>query len=122
MPAYLLRLTRASMLEALEQDCVCTVMAKDLSRDRLIRRHVWPNARLPVVTFAGMMLVSLLGGVTMVETVFNLPGLGNRFLQAANADVITTLGLTLYGLVVLVPGNLIVDLLYFWLDPRIRRP
>jgi len=121
--AYLLRLTRASMLEALEQDYVRTAAAKGLSPDRVVRGHVWPNARLPVVTFAGMMLVGLLGGVAMVETVFNLPGLGNRFLQAAaNVDVITTLGLTLYGAVVLVLGNLAVDLMYFWLDPRIRRP
>lgn len=121
--AYLLRLTRASMLEALEQDYVRTATAKGLSPARVIRGHVWPNARLPVVTLAGMMLVGLLGGVAMVETVFNLPGLGNRFLQAAaNVDVITTLGLTLYGALVLVLGNLIVDLTYFWLDPRIRLP
>lgn len=121
--AYLLRLSRASMLEVLEQDYIRTALAKGLAPARVLRGHAWPNARLPVVTLTGMMLVGLLGGVAMVETVFDLPGLGNRFLQAAaNVDVITILGLTLYGSMVLVLGNLAVDLAAFWLDPRIRRP
>lgn len=119
--AYLLRVTRSSMLEALGQDYVRTALAKGVPRPAAIHAHAWPNARLPVAALTGLTLVGLLGGVAIVETVFNWPGLGNRFVQAAvSLDVVTTLGLTLFGAVTVVLGNLVVDVASAWLDPRIR--
>lgn len=119
--AYLLRVTRASMLEALGQDYVRTAVAKGVPERSVVLRHAWSNARLPVTTLAGLTIVGLLGGVAIIETVFNWPGLGNRFIQAAvSLDVVTTLGLTLLVATTVIVGNLVVDVLSAWLDPRIR--
>ena len=119
--ALLLRVTRSSMLENLRQDYVRTAQAKGLSRHAVIHKHAWANARLPVVTIVAWTLMGLIGGQAMVESVFSFPGLGNRFIQAAvNLDVVTTVGLTLLAAVILIVGNLVTDVLYAYLDPRVR--
>jgi peptide/nickel transport system permease protein len=119
--AVLLRVTRSSMLETLRQDYVTTARAKGLRERVVIQKHARPNAMLPVVTVGGFELIGLLNGVAITETVFNYPGIGKRFIDAAtNLDIITVLGFVLFSGTVLILGNLCVDVLYAWLDPRIR--
>jgi len=119
--AGLLRVTRSSMLETLRQDYVRTARAKGLAEGAVIHKHARPNAMLPVVTLGGWTLVGLLSGVVITETVFNYPGLGKAYVDAAtNLDVVTLLGLTLFNGTVLILGNLLVDFLYAYLDPRVR--
>lgn len=119
--AVLLRVTRSSMLETLRQDYVRTARAKGLAERAVTQRHARPNAMLPVVTVAGWQLIGLLGGVAITETIFNWPGIGKRFITAAvNLDVVTVLGFVLFNGALLILGNLAVDILYAYLDPRVR--
>jgi peptide/nickel transport system permease protein len=119
--AFMLRVTRSSMLETLRQDYVTTAFAKGLDRRRVVRRHALPNALIPVVTVGGLILIGLLNGVVITETVFNWPGMGSFLAQAAmSLDVVSVLGVTLFSSIILVCGNLIVDVLYGLLNPRIR--
>lgn len=119
--AIILRVTRSSMLEVLRQDYLTTARAKGLQERRVIYRHALPNALIPVVTIAGLLLIGLLNGVVITETVFNYPGLGSFLAESAiSLDVVSVLGIALYIGVILVLGNLIVDVLYAFLDPRIR--
>lgn len=119
--AILMRITRSSMLETLRQDYVNTARAKGLSEAVVIRKHARPNAMLPVTTVGGAQLIGLLGGAPITETVFQWPGIGKRFVDAAsNLDVVTVLGFLLFTGSVLVVGNLLIDLMYAWLDPRVR--
>ncbi len=119
--AILMRITRSSMLEVLRQDYVNTARAKGLDESVVIRKHARPNAMLPVTTVSGAQLIGLLGGAPITETVFHWPGIGKRFVEAAaNLDVVTVLGFLLFTGSVLVVGNLLIDLMYAWLDPRVR--
>jgi peptide/nickel transport system permease protein len=119
--AYLLRVTRSSMLETLRQDYITTARSKGLAHRTVVWRHAVSNALIPVVTIGGMILIALLNGVVITETVFNYPGMGSFLAEAATSlDVISVLGLTLFSSVVLVLGNLFVDVLYGIIDPRIR--
>ena len=119
--AFMLRVTRSSMLDTLRQDYLTTARAKGLAERVVIRRHAMPNALIPVVTVGGLTLVGLLNGVVITETVFNYPGMGSFLAQAAmSLDVVSVLGVTLFSSVVLVFGNLVVDVLYGFIDPRIR--
>ncbi len=119
--AILMRITRSSMLETLRQDYVNTARSKGLAESVVIRKHARPNAMLPVTTIAGAQLIGLLGGAPITETVFHWPGIGKRFVDAAaNLDVITVLGFMMFSGTVLVVGNLLIDLLYAWMDPRVR--
>jgi len=119
--AVLVRVTRTSMLDTLRQDYIRTARAKGLSHTRVVQGHARPNALLPVVTIGGSILIQLINGVAITETIFNYPGLGKRFIDAAtNLDVITVLGFTLFNGVLLIVGNLIVDILYAYIDPRVR--
>jgi peptide/nickel transport system permease protein len=119
--AVLLRVTRSSMLETLRQDYVRTARAKGMTENRVIQRHARPNAMLPVVTISGWLLIGLLSGVAITETIFNWPGIGKRFIEAAtNLDVVTVLGFVLFNGMLLIIGNLVVDVLYAYLDPRVR--
>ncbi len=119
--ALLLRVTRSSMLEVLRQEYITTARAKGLSERTVIVRHALPNALMPVVTIGGMMVVGLLNGVVITETVFNYPGMGKAAADAAlNLDVVTILGLTLFSGVLLIVANLVVDVLYAYIDPRVR--
>ncbi|MBT3322579.1 MAG: ABC transporter permease [Anaerolineae bacterium] len=119
--AFLLRVTRSSMLDTLRQDYMTTARAKGLNERRVIKGHAVPNALIPVITVGGMTLIGLFNGVVITETIFNYPGLG-KFMAASAAmlDVVSVLGMTLFSSFVLVFGNLIVDVLYGIVDPRIR--
>jgi peptide/nickel transport system permease protein len=119
--AYLLRLTRSSMLETLMQDYMRTARAKGLQERVVITRHALPNALIPVVTVGALMLIGLLNGVVITETVFNIPGMGLFLAESAiSLDVVSVLGVALFSCVVLILGNLLVDIFYGVIDPRIR--
>jgi len=119
--AMLLRLTRSSMLEALRQDYMITARAKGLPEKTVVNRHALPNALIPVVTVGGMTVVGLISGVVITETVFNYPGMGRAVAVAAQTlDVLTVLGCVLLSAVLLIVANLVIDLLYGFLDPRVR--
>ncbi len=119
--ALLLRVTRSSMLEALRQDYITTARAKGLNNREVIRRHALPNALIPVATLGGLIVVGLLNGVVITETVFNYPGIGSAAARAAlQLDVVTILGFALFNGFILVMANLIVDILYAYIDPRVK--
>jgi peptide/nickel transport system permease protein len=119
--ATFLRVTRGSMLETLRTEYVTTARAKGLPERDVIYKHAQPNAMLPVVTLAGFSIVNLLGGVVITETVFNFPGIGSAAARAAvNLDVVTVLGFALFNGFILIVSNLAVDVLYAFVDPRVR--
>jgi peptide/nickel transport system permease protein len=119
--AFLLRVTRSSMLDTLRQDYMTTARAKGLEEKKVVRRHAVPNALIPVITVGGLTLIGLFNGVVITETVFNYPGMGSFLADAAlSLDVISVLGITLFSSFVLVFGNLVVDVMYGVVDPRIR--
>ena len=119
--AVFVRVTRSSMLETLRQDYVVTARAKGLKEKDVINNHARPNAMLPVVTLAGSSIVGLLGGVVITETVFNYPGIGKAAADAAaQLDVVTILGLAIFTGTILIITNLIVDVIYAFIDPRVR--
>lgn len=119
--ALLLRITRSSMLETMRQDYVVTARAKGLRERDVIYKHARRNALASVITVGGLVMIGFLGGVVTVETVFAIHGMGWFFAQAAvGLDVSTVVGFTLFYATVIVFGNLIVDILYAYLDPRVR--
>ncbi len=119
--ALIVRVTRSSMLEALRQDYVVTARAKGLRERVVVDKHARPNAMIPVVTIGGLMILGLASGVVITETVFNYKGMGWWMADAAiHLDVVSVLGFTLFNGVILVLGNLVVDVLYAFLDPRVR--
>ncbi len=119
--ALLLKVTRSSMLEALRQDYVTTARSKGLGEKVVINRHVLKNALIPVATIAGTTVAGLLNGVVITETIFNIPGLGKAAADAAfSLDVLTMLGYALFTAVLFVLVNLVVDVMYGILDPRVR--
>jgi peptide/nickel transport system permease protein len=119
--AYVSRITRSSMLELLYSDFVRTARAKGLIERRVIWRHVFVNAVLPVITLSGLTLAGLLGGSVAVETAFGVPGLGTSLVRAlADRDYMVVQNLVLIYAIIFTVVNLCVDLAYGWLDPRIR--
>ena len=119
--ALLLKITRSSMLEEMRQDYVTTARAKGLPEKMVVNRHIRRNALIPVITVAGLTLAGLMGGVVITETVFNYPGIGSWAAAAAvSLDVLSMLGYALFTAVLLVIANLIVDVMYAVLDPRVR--
>ncbi len=115
------RVMRASMLEVFNQDYVRTARAKGLSELRIAMRHVVRNALLPVVTLFGLQLGTMLGGSVLVETVFSWPGLGRLAFEAvAQRDINLLLGILLLCSFVVIAANILVDIAYAKLDPRIR--
>lgn len=119
--ATYVRVTRSSMLETLRMDYVTTARAKGLDERDVINNHARPNAMLPVVTMMGSSIVGLLGGVVITETVFNYPGIGKAAADAAaNLDVVTVLGMAIFTGLILILSNLVVDVMYAFIDPRVR--
>ncbi len=119
--ALVARLTRSTMLEVIRQDFVRTARAKGLGERTVIFRHALRNALIPVVTVLGLQFGSLLGGAVLTETVFSWPGIGLLTLQAiGNNDLPLIQGIVILGALVFVLINLVVDLSYLLLDPRIR--
>jgi len=119
--AYIARLTRAGMLEVLRSDYIRTARAKGLSETQVLIRHALRGGLLPVVSFTGPALAFLLTGTVVVERLFVLPGLGNYFIQAAvNRDEPLILGIVAFIAITLLLMNLLVDIAYAYIDPRIR--
>jgi peptide/nickel transport system permease protein len=117
----LARITRSQMLEVLRQDYIRTARAKGFRERTVITRHALKNALIPVITIAGTQFAALITGSVLMESIFNLPGLGRLLLDAVNQrDYIVLQGVTLFIAVVFVFMNLIVDVAYGWLDPRIK--
>jgi peptide/nickel transport system permease protein len=114
------RLIRSSMLEVISQDYVVTARAKGLRERMVITRHVLRNALIPVVTLIGVQIGSLLGGAVVTETIFAWPGIGRLVIQAIyNRDFLLVQGVVLFFALIRVIINLLTDVLYVWIDPRI---
>ena len=119
--AVVMRMTRSAMLEVMREDYVRTARAKGLLEQIIINRHALKNALLPVVSLIGIEFAFLIGGLVVTEQVFNLNGIGRLFVQAVqNQDFTLTQALVMLVVTIFVITNLVVDLLYAWLDPRIR--
>ncbi|ABX32272.1 binding-protein-dependent transport systems inner membrane component [Petrotoga mobilis SJ95] len=119
--ANLLRITRSSMLEVLRRDYIRTARSKGLPERVVINKHARRNALIPVVTTAGQMVIGLLAGVVIVEMVFVRTGLGSFAATAAQTlDYASIMGVLLFTSFILIVGNLIIDISYAFIDPRIR--
>ncbi|MDE0908009.1 MAG: ABC transporter permease [SAR324 cluster bacterium] len=115
------RMTRSAMLEVLREDYIRTARAKGLLERIIINRHALKNSLLPVVTVIGIEFAFLMGGLVVTEQVFNLNGLGKLFVESVlNADYTMTQALVMVVVIIFVFTNFVVDILYAWLDPRIR--
>lgn len=119
--AYIARLTRAGMLEVLRSDYIRTARAKGLSEKDVLIRHALRGGLMPVISFTGPALAFLLTGTVVVERIFALPGLGNYFIQASlNRDEPLIIGIVAFIALTLLTMNLLVDIAYAFLDPRVR--
>jgi peptide/nickel transport system permease protein len=115
------RFVRAEVMETMTQDYVRTARAKGAPEHQVMRSHILRNAMLPVVTLVGMDIGILLGGSLFIETVFGLPGLGRTAIESiGNYDLPTLQGVIIFGAIAIILFTLFVDLLYAWIDPRIR--
>lgn len=118
--AMLVKFLRSSILRQLDLDYVRTARSKGMKENDILYRHVLKNALIPVITFMGMMLADILAGTILIESVFNLPGLGRTLLVAISSrDFPVVQTIILYIATVVVVINFIVDLLYQWIDPRV---
>ncbi|MEG6586699.1 ABC transporter permease [Dendrosporobacter sp. 1207_IL3150] len=119
--AFIARLTRSSMLEVLAQDYIKTARAKGLSQTVILYRHALKNALIPVITYIGPMTAGILTGSFIIETIFAIPGLGRHFVTSIyNRDYTVILGVTVFYSTLVICLNLLVDLIYPFLDPRIK--
>jgi peptide/nickel transport system permease protein len=119
--ASLTRLTRSSMLEVTNQDFIRTAWAKGLKEGVIIMRHTIKNALIPVITEMGLQVAFIFGGSVLIETVFNIPGVGRLMTQSVmQQDFQVVQGGTLIIATIVVSVNILVDISYGWLDPRIR--
>ncbi|MGD9264770.1 MAG: oligopeptide ABC transporter permease OppB [Lysobacterales bacterium] len=119
--AYIARLTRGSMIEVLHSNFIRTARAKGLPERVVIRRHALRPAMLPVISYLGPAIAGMISGSVVIERIFSIPGLGSYFVQGAlNRDYTLVMGVVIvYGVVILVL-NFLVDLIYAWLNPKIR--
>ena len=116
-----MRLMRAQMLEVLRQDYVRTAWAKGLRERRIVTGHAMKNAMIPVVTVIGLQIPILVGGSVIVESIYNVPGMGRYLVQAvAFRDYSVVQAIALLIALAVIVSNLIVDITYAYLDPRIR--
>ena len=119
--AYVSRLQRTTLLETLQADYVRTARAKGLHERRVIFNHAWRNSVIPVVTYLGVDIGTIIGGAILTETVFNIPGLGRSIATAILVhDNQVVLGIAIFIVLVYLIANLVVDILYAFIDPRIR--
>lgn len=118
--AYITRLTKTSMLDALNQDYVRTARAKGVASWKVVFKHALRNALIPVVTYVGPMVASIITGSMVVESVFTMGGLGSKFVTSINnRDYTLIMGLTIFLAILMVAANLITDIVYKIIDPRI---
>lgn len=119
--AYIARLTRASAVEVLERDFVRTARAKGLSPARILLRHCLPATIIPIVAFCGPALAGLISGSFVIETLFQIPGVGRFYVQGAfNRDYTMIMGTTIFFAVLIIGFNLLADIIGAWLDPKVR--
>jgi len=119
--AYIARMSRSCLLEVIREDYIRTARAKGALEGAVVLRHALPNALLPVITISGVLLGFVLGGSVAVEQAFGVPGLGRALVTAViERDIIVVQNLVLLYAVIFVAVNVLVDLSYAWLDPRIR--
>lgn len=119
--AGLMRYTRSSMLEVLQQDYIRTARAKGLPERRVIYTHGLRNGLIPIITIFGLMLPTFVGGAVIVESLFSWPGIGKLFIDSVfERDYPVIMAITMFGAVLTVLGNLIADIMYAVLDPRIE--
>jgi peptide/nickel transport system permease protein len=119
--AFYVRMIRSSVMETLNEDYVRTARAKGAPEQVVIRRHALRNAMLPVVTMLGMDIAVALGGAVFIEIVFGLQGLGFWAIQSIfQFDLPTVMGTVVFASIMVIVFNLLVDLLYAWIDPRVR--
>jgi len=119
--AYVARLTRAGMLEVIGQDFIRTARAKGLHEATIVFRHALPSAVVPVVTYLGPASAAVLTGSVVVETIFSIPGIGRYFVGSAlNRDYTMVLGTVVFYSLLLLISNLVVDVIYAFLDPRVQ--
>ena len=119
--AYIARLSRGGMLEVLSNDFIRTARAKGLSEARVVLRHALRGGLAPVVSFLGPATAGILSGSFVVETIFQVPGLGRQFVESAfNRDYTLVMGTVLFYATLILFLNLVVDLAHTWLDPRLR--
>jgi ABC-type dipeptide/oligopeptide/nickel transport system permease component len=121
MSAGIARLTRATLLQVLGEDYIRTARAKGMRERTVIYLHALKNSLIPVVTGFGGLLASIVAGSFIVELIFSIPGMGNTTIDAVAArDYTTIMGATIFFSTILIMGNILVDVMYTWLDPRIR--
>ncbi len=121
LSAGIARLTRGSLLQVMQEDYIRTARAKGLREAIVVARHALKNSLIPVVTILGPMFAAVLTGTFVVEQIFGIPGMGKHFVTSiGNRDYPVVLGVTLLYALLLVAANLVVDITYAWLDPRIR--
>jgi peptide/nickel transport system permease protein len=119
--AFYARMVRANLIEVMSEDYIRTARAKGLSERRVVGRHGLRAALTPVVTMAGLDIGLLLGGAVLTETVFNIPGIGRyAYDSIINSDLPAIQGTVLFGAFFIIAANLVVDILYAFLDPRVR--
>lgn len=119
--AFIARLSRSSLLEVIRQDYIKVAKAKGLTKAKITYKHALKNSLIPIVTYMGPLIAGVLTGSFVIETLFGIPGLGREFVQSiGNRDYTTTLGVTIFFSTFLILCNLIVDLLYVVIDPRIK--
>jgi peptide/nickel transport system permease protein len=116
-----MRMTRTMMLEVLRQDYIRTAWSKGLKERVVVTRHAMRNALIPVITIIGMQIPMIVGGSVIIEQIFSLPGLGRLMLAAINErDYPTVSGINVFVAVFVIIINILVDIAYGWLDPRIH--
>lgn len=119
--AFIARLVRSSLLEVVRQDYVRVARAKGLPKFKVVSKHALRNSLIPLVTYMGPLVASILTGSFVVESIFGIPGLGREFVVSiGNRDYSTTLGVTVFFCTFLIVANFIVDILYVVIDPRIK--
>jgi oligopeptide transport system permease protein len=119
--AYIARLTRGSMIEVLHSNYIRTARAKGLPEYLVIIRHALKPALLPVISFMGPATAALITGSVVIERIYSIPGLGSYFVQGAlNRDYTLVMGVVVFYGVIIILLNFIVDILYAWMNPRIR--
>ena len=119
--AYIARLTRASMIEVMHSNFIRSARAKGLPESLIIRRHALRPALLPVISFLGPATAAMISGSVVIERIFSIPGLGSYFVQGAlNRDYTLVMGVVIFYGVAIIVLNFLVDLVYAWLNPRVR--
>ena len=119
--AYIARLTRGSMIEVLNSNFIRTARAKGLPESTVIRRHALRPALLPVISFLGPATAGMISGSVVIERIFSIPGLGSYFVQGAlNRDYTLVMGVVIFYGVLIIVLNFLVDLIYAWLNPKVR--